>query len=109
MNQPQKSKVDWAVLGAALIKFVGLDLLKKAIEKVLINVIGASTGLQVWLVKVISTQLYKQIGEPLLKAGLAEIGYQIEVIENKQIVKRIKEAQSEQEYDDAIDDLLERD
>jgi len=103
-------KVNWtavfSVVLQTLFKIFGMGLVKKFVEKLLIKLIGASTGFQLWLIKFIGENLIKQILEPLINAAIVEGKYHIEVHNNKVALIKMEDAQSESEYYDGLNDLL---
>ena len=62
-----------------------------------------------WLVKYIATELFDEIGKPLIDFALNEADYVIDVQIGKSQIKRIDKAEKgndAQEYDDAVDDIF---
>ena len=88
-----------------------IDFLKKktvtlAIKKILGSV--AMGGLKVWLIKYIFTHLFEEIAEPLLKLGFRKAGYLYDKVNGNIQVKKLKEAQEnndEDAYDDVVTDI----
>lgn len=104
-----KFKINWPAFKKAVIEHLKGAAVKAALKSLL----GASymIGFKAWLVKFIVTELFEEIGEPLIKAGFIRMGYYYDRVNGNIIVKRIHEAredENEQEYNNAIDDLFAR-
>jgi hypothetical protein len=86
-----------------------LDQLKgafvKASLKALLNT-GAGIGIKAWVIKFVVTELYEEIGEPVAKAAMLQVGYLYDRHEGRVIVQKLKEAEDGQTYDDAVDDIF---
>lgn len=87
-----------------LVKFLRGEAVKLALKKILGSV--AAGGFKAWLVKYIITELYDEIGEPLVRAAVNRVGYTYHKIEGKVLIKKLGEAQNEADYDSTIDDIL---
>lgn len=103
-----KFKLDWQAIKKTLIEQLKGAAVKAALKKFLGSaVIG---GPKAWVIKYVVTELFEEIGEPLIKAGLLGAGYYYEKIEGKIIIKRIEEAREGNDphaYDNATDDVFE--
>ena len=64
------------------------------------------TGFKAWLVGVLAEEFFDEVAVPLIKAGMVEVGYQYDRIDGKGMLKKLKDADNDQEYDDAVDDIL---
>ena len=68
-------------------------------------------GFKGWLIKFIVTELYEEIGEPVIKYALNEVGYQYDRVKGKVIVNRIEKAKdenNEEAYNSAVDSSFKR-
>jgi hypothetical protein len=88
----------------SLIKFLKGESVKAAF--ILIFKTAAFGGIRAWLINLAVGIFYHEIGEPVIRAVFAEGGYLYYRIEGRIIVKRIKDAQNEVQYDSAIDDIF---
>jgi hypothetical protein len=93
---------------SALKQFL-LDQLKGAFVKTSIKLFlnsGAGLGFKAWVIKFVATELYEEIGEPVAKAAMLQVGYLYDRHEGRVIVQKFKEAENGQAYDDAVDDIF---
>lgn len=70
---------------------------------------GAGVGFKAWLIKFVVENLFEEIAEPLIKAAFTFMGYSYNRVEGNILVKRLKEAQEnndEDAYNDTVDDIL---
>lgn len=107
MTKKKTHKERWASLKEALLKLLKSNVIKFAVKKILRS--GAAGGFKVWLVTYIVTELYEEIGEPIVKYILNRVGYLYHKQEGKVIIKRLNEAEENQDeaaYDNALDDLF---
>lgn len=90
-----------------LIKFLKGEAVKLALKKILGSaVIG---GPKAWIIKFIVTELYEEIGEPLIRAGLNQIGYYYDKIDGNIQVKKLEKARDQNNadaYNSASDNIL---
>ena len=96
--EARKKLRDWAV-----------EQLKGAFLKAALKAIlgsAAAGGFKGWLVKFIATELFEEVGEPVARAVLIEAGYRLDRYDGKLAVKKLKEADDADSYDDAADDIL---
>jgi hypothetical protein len=98
------SKQFWLTLKENLINFLRGHAVKLALKKILGS--AAAGGFKAWLVKYVITELYDEIGEPLVRAAVNRIGYTYDKVEGKVLIKKLNEAQNEADYDSTIDDIL---
>jgi hypothetical protein len=59
-----------------LIDFLKGQAVKLALKKLLGSAVAG--GFKAWLIKYIVTELYEELGEPLLRFGLNKLGYYID-------------------------------
>lgn len=64
------------------------------------------TGFKAFIVGIFAKELFDEVAVPLIKAGMVEVGYQYDRIEGKAMLKKLRSANSDQDYDDAVDDIL---
>lgn len=63
-------------------------------------------GFKGWLIRLVVTELYEEIGEPIIKYALNEVGYQYDKVKGRVIVRRIEKARNENNpdgYNSAVD------
>lgn len=80
----------------------------QAIKQAIILLVksGPFMGFRGWLVKVIVTHFYDDIAEPLIKMAFLNMNYEYRRIEGKILLKRVKNAENQTQYDAAIDDIF---
>ena len=88
-------------------EYLGGQAVKLALKKIL----GSSTagGFRGWLIKLIATELYEEIGEPIVELAMRKGGYVYNKVDGKVKVRKLREAQSENNedaYDDISTDIL---
>lgn len=99
----------WEYFKSWINVFLRGQVVKLALKKILSSSIGAVAGVQGWLVAFIVGELYDELAEPIVKLALREIGYHIEVVKGKTIVKKINKARQEGNHEDYrrnVDDLF---
>lgn len=102
-----KLKIDWQAFKKSVIEQAKGAAIKAALKALLGA--GYMLGFKAWLVKFIITELFDEIGEPLIKAGFIRLGYYYDRVNGEIIVKRIHQAKEDnnaQDYDNATDDLF---
>ncbi len=81
--------------------------LRLALKKILGSaVIG---GPKAWIIKFIISELFDEIGEPLIRAGLNQIGYYYDKIDGNIQIKKLKDARGKNDadaYNRASDNIL---
>lgn len=106
-EKPMKLKLDWQLIKKAVIEQLKGAGVKLALKKILGT--AAMGGFKAWLIKYIVTELFEEIGEPLIKAAFVKLGYYYDRIEGKIIVKKIQDAREDNDadaYDNATDDVF---
>lgn len=100
----QEDKSFFTNLKEILIKQLRGEAVKLALKKIL----GSSYagGFKAWLVTLIVKELYDELGEPILRAGLNYVGYTYDKIHGEVLIKKLREAKDETEYDRRLDDIL---
>lgn len=102
-----KYKLNLKAVKAAIIKYLKGAGIKLALKKILGSAIMG--GFRAWLIKFVVTELFEEIGEPLIKAAFVKLGYYYDRIEGKIQVKRIedaREANNEDDYINASNDVF---
>lgn len=94
----------WITLRDSLIKELKGESIKLVFKTLFKS--APMGGFRLWLVKIIVKEFYVEIGEPVIKAVFVEGGYLYHKVEGKIIVKRIKDATNQAEYDAAMDDIF---
>jgi len=96
----------YPTLKAKLFALLKSKFIKLVIKKVLGS--GAMGGFKVWLVKLIATELYDEIGEPVLHFLFHEGEQGASKLKGKYIIKKMKKAREDgdaEAYDNASDDV----
>lgn len=82
----------------------------KFVEKVVVILFKAAPkGFYGWVVNLVVSKLYTEIGEPLIEAGLRKVGFIYQKIDGKILIKKLKKAQgegNEDEFDSISTDIL---
>lgn len=66
-------------------------------------------GFKAWIIKVIITELFDELGEPLIRAGVNQVGYIYDKIDGKVQIKKIHKAREDNDadaYNRHIDNVL---
>jgi hypothetical protein len=90
----------------ALINFLKGSAVKLAIKKILGT--AAVGGIKGWLIKIIVTELFEEIAEPLIKLALRKGLLVYDKIDGNIKIKRLekaKEENNETNYNSTIDDI----
>jgi hypothetical protein len=96
----------------ATVKNFVIEQLKGAAVKAALKAFlgtAAGVGFKAWLIKFVVTELYEEIGEPLIKAAFVQMGYYYDRTKGKITIKRIQEARESnngQAYNTAVDDIF---
>lgn len=80
-----------------------------ALEPIVVSVLKTLlkvAGFKGWLAGLVVKEFFEELAIPVINAGVVEIGYQLDVIDGKKMLKKIKEASNGEEYDHAADDVL---
>lgn len=99
----------WKSIKEALINFFKQNAIKFALIKLVKS--GGALGFRTWLVKFIVTHLFEEVAEPLIRAGLIQVGYYYNRIDGKILVKKLEEAKRDNDqgaYDRTVDDIFSR-
>lgn len=97
----------WNILKQSIINILKGGFITLALKKLLGTALGG--GIKVWIIKTIATELFEEIGEPLIHFFFNEAEYQADVIEGKLNVKKLEKAKDENDqgtYDSAADDTF---
>ena len=83
----------------------------KAVKLALKKLLGsaAAGGFKAWLIKLIVSELYDEVGEPVIEFGLRKVGVVYRKIDGKIKVTRLDRARENQDadaYDATIRDIL---
>lgn len=89
-----------------LIPFLKGQAVKAALKKILGSAVMG--GFQGWLVKYVVTELYEEIGEPIIKMALNHMGYLYDRQKGKVLIKRLNNAEDENTYNTISDDIFTR-
>lgn len=68
-------------------------------------------GFKGWLIQLIVTELFEEIGEPIINRVLNAAGYHYDRLEGKNLVRRIqgaRNADDEDAYNDSVDTVFKR-
>ncbi len=87
-----------------LIDFLKGSAVKLALKKILGSAVAG--GPLAWVISYVVTELFEEVAEPLILAGINRIGYTYDKIEGKVLIKNLNEAENEADYDSTIDDIL---
>lgn len=90
----------------SILEFLKGQVVKLALKKILGSAVMG--GFKTWLITFVVENLWDEIAEPLIKAGLVEIKYIKDNIDGKITAKKIDEARrsgDQDSYDDAVDEL----
>ena len=96
----------WPSVKPIIIEQLKGALVKKAL-KIFLGT-AAGVGFKAWLVKFLAENFYDEIVEPIIEAGLVEVGYVYHKVEGKVLVKRLRTAQEQNDedaYNDTLDDI----
>lgn len=90
-----------------IVKFLKGELLKVA----LINLVksGPFMGIRAWLVKLVVTEFFDEIAEPIIKLGVRKANYTYNKIQGNILIEKIKEDINEGNqgsYDNHVDDIF---
>ena len=91
----------------AILYFFRGEFIKLVLKKILGS--AAMGGFQAWLVKYIVTELYDELGEPILKAGVNYVGYRYDKYKGKVHIRKLDKARDENDennYNRTIDTIL---
>jgi hypothetical protein len=107
MDKNKKKKLlssMWESFQSSFLKYLEETATKMAIKAVLGT--AAATGFKAWLVKfVVKEIIIDEVSQPLVKAAFVEIGYKFDKINGSIYAKRLANADTLQEYNDAVDDI----
>lgn len=94
--------MDDAKLGG--VKTAVLGICKIILKYILKNFISVG-GLKGWLIKLVITEFYDEIAEPLIKLSMRKAGYIYEVNQGKHLLLEIENAENSDAWHDAINKL----
>jgi len=74
----------------------------KAVKLALKKILGSAMagGFKAWLVKYIVTELFEEIAQPVINYGFRKFGYQVEVYHGKKLLKKIQNAENDDDWRD---------
>lgn len=93
----------------ALINIIKVELKGRAVKlalKALLKTCPWLAGPMSWFISFAVEHLFEEVAVPLANLVNRKIGYQIDVADGKRVIKKLEESESEEEYDDALDDLF---
>jgi len=102
-----RKKTFWVHIKNILLYFFRGEFIKLALKKILGS--AAMGGFQAWLVKYIVTELYDELGEPIIKAGVNYVGYRYDKYKGKVHIRKLERAIDENDadtYNNTIDTIL---
>lgn len=67
--------------------------LLKSIFKYILGTVISVGGLKGWLIKLVLTEFYDEVGEPIIKAGVRHAGYLYDKAEGKVLIRKLNEAE----------------
>lgn len=75
----------------------------KAVKLALKKILGSAMagGFKAWLIKYIVTELFEEIAQPVINYGFRKFGYHVEVYQGKKLLKRIENAETDDDWRDA--------
>lgn len=83
-----------------------LKVLKdEVIKKLLGQIIGKTVGFKAWLIGFIAGELWDRVAVPIIQLGIRKGRVLVHVKNQKIIVKKIKGADTEHDFDSAVDDI----
>ncbi len=85
-----------------IFKFLESALLKAFLRKLVIS----STGIQGWLVSFVFSELFEKIAIPVLNLAIRKGELFYDMQKGKIQIKRLEHAKDIDEYNDAVDDIL---
>jgi hypothetical protein len=100
-----KLKINWGGVGDALLKFLRGELIKKLV----LIIVGASTGFQAWIVGLAVGVLFDYVAAPILKEAARRGILIYDKVDGKIKLKKLKDARNEHDqdrYDSTIDDII---
>jgi hypothetical protein len=102
----EKKKDRLEAFKKALIEFLKGSAVKLALKKILGT--AAMGGVKGWLIKLIVTELFEEIAEPVIKYLIRKGALAYDKAEGKIKIKKLeraKEANNEADYNSTIDDI----
>ena len=108
MNNPQNKKKSTFMAsllrglfstknGNLLVKFLEKKAIKAVLKKLLI-----SGGLKGWIISFVIGEVIEKADEKLLEPLLVNIGFVADVIDGKQVYRRINDAENRDDWRDAV-------
>ena len=97
----------WKLFKEFLITQLKGQAVKLALKKLLGSAIMG--GPKAWLIQYVVTELFEEVGEPLIRAALNQIGYYYDKIDGGIQIKKLEKAKKgndEQAYNRAVDNIL---
>jgi len=94
-----------ALLNWLLVQFKG-EVIKLALKKILGSAMIA--GPKAWIIKFVVSNLWDEIAEPLIRAGLVELEYVYDKHQGKVLIKKLNQAEENNDqitFDDIVDDI----
>lgn len=94
----------WLTLRPILLNFLRAEALKLALKKILGSAVAG--GLRGWLIKTLFDVAYDELEDRVIKPVLREAGYTFEKVRGKILIKRLNDAETNDDYNDTIDDII---
>lgn len=98
----QSKKPFWDRFKPVLISYLKQNFVKAALKKLLGSAIAG--GFKAWIIKYIVTELFEEVAQPLIELAFRKAGYMHEVKQGEHTLKRIQNAQNNDDWRDAIND-----
>lgn len=98
--------MSWLAIKELLISQLKGAAFKATLKKFLGTAAGG--GLKAWVIKKILTEFSDEIGEPVVRGMLTNVGYIYDKIDGHVVIKRMRKAEQENNsggYDSAVDDI----
>jgi hypothetical protein len=102
----KKVKPNWQIVRDIVISQLKGAAIKAALKKILGSAVMG--GFKAWLVKFVVTELFEQVGEPLIRLSFRKGLFLVDKVSGKLLIIKLrnaKENSDENSYDDAIDKL----
>ena len=113
MSKPNKLWAAFvAYIKANLTRAKIIEFFKKKFVTESMKIIFGSAvfgGFYGWIAKYILENYYDEIGEPIIEAGLRQVGFGYRKVQGKVIIRKVKKAQGEGDedtYDELVSDIL---
>lgn len=93
----------WIFVRNQLIEHLKGKAVKLALKKILGSAVAG--GFKAWIIKFIVTELFEEVAEPIIKLGFRKTGYLVDKAGGHYTLRRIENAQNNDDWYDAADDV----